>query len=190
MRIVAATNRDLAREVKAGHFREDLFYRLNVFPIEVPPLRKRTEDIPLLAEQLLARATQKLKRRARLTEAGVAELQGYDWPGNVRELQNAIERAVITAKSGKLRFHLPGSEAPGSEPEDASAAAPSGDPADSKILTDDAIRALERANLLAALERTRGKIYGAGGAAELLGLKPTTVASRIQRLGLKSPAPR
>jgi transcriptional regulator with GAF, ATPase, and Fis domain len=180
VRIVAATNRNLAGEVKGGRFREDLFYRLNVFPIEVPPLRKRSEDIPLLAEQFLARTTQKLKRRARLTEAGSAELQAYDWPGNVRELQNAIERAVITAKSGKLVFHLPGSER-ARAPADASASA--GEASD--ILTDEAIRELERRNLLAALERADGKIYGAGGAAELLGLKPTTVASRIQRLGLK-----
>ena len=186
VRVVAATNRNLAREVKAGRFREDLFYRLNVFPIEVPPLRKRTPDIPLLAEQFLARATQKLKRRARLTDTNVAELQGYDWPGNVRELQNVIERAVITAKSGKLRFHLPGS----SEQVEAPAPPPPRDAEASDILTDDAIRELERSNLLAALEHADGKIYGAGGAAELLGLKPTTVASRIQRLGLNGPKPR
>lgn len=178
VRIVAATNRDLAREVKGGRFREDLFYRLNVFPIEVPPLRKRSEDISLLAEQFLARATQKLKRRARLTETNVAELQRYDWPGNVRELQNAIERAVITAKKGKLDFHLPGEE---------QAAEPAGDTAISEILTETAIRDLERSNLLAALDRADWKIYGTGGAAELLGLKPTTVASRIGRLGLKRP---
>jgi transcriptional regulator with GAF, ATPase, and Fis domain len=183
VRVVAATNRNITGDVKAGRFREDLFYRLNVFPIEVPPLSKRIEDIPLLAEQFLARAIQKLKRRARLTEANMAELQRYDWPGNVRELQNAIERAVITAKSGRLRFHLPRSErasTPGGEP--------LGDAEASDILTDEAIRELERNNLLAALESADGKIYGAGGAAELLGLKPTTVASRIQRLGLKRPA--
>jgi transcriptional regulator with GAF, ATPase, and Fis domain len=185
VRIVAATNRNLAREVKAGRFREDLFYRLNVFPIEVPPLRKRVADIPLLAELFLARATQKLKRRARLTEANTALLQGYDWPGNVRELQNAIERAVITAKGGKLRFHLPGSDVA-----DAPVATPSSEAGASDILTDEAIREIERRNLLAALERTDGKIYGAGGAAELLGLKPTTVASRLQRLGIKRGASR
>ncbi len=180
VRIVAATNRNLAREVKAGRFREDLFYRLNVFPIDVPPLRKRAEDVPLLAERFLARATQKLKRRARLTRANVLELQRYDWPGNIRELQNAIERAVITAKNGKLHFHLPGSE-----PADAPSGTASRDPEASEILTDGEIRELERSNMLAVLERANGKIYGVGGAAELLGLKPTTVASRIQRLGLK-----
>jgi transcriptional regulator with GAF, ATPase, and Fis domain len=183
VRVVAATNRSLAREVKAGRFREDLFYRLNVFPIEVPPLRKRIEDIPILAEQFLARTTHKLKRPVRLKELDVAELQRYDWPGNVRELQNAIERAVITAKAGRLRFHLPKSERRGA-PADARPVEAEA----SEILTDEAVRELERKNLLAALERAEGKIYGAGGAAELLGLKPTTVASRIQRLGLKRPA--
>jgi transcriptional regulator with GAF, ATPase, and Fis domain len=181
VRVVAATNRDLANEVKKGRFREDLFYRLNVFPIEVPPLRERGDDIPLLAEHFLARGAQKLKRSAKLSSLNVAELQRYDWPGNVRELQNVIERALITSKSGKLRFHLPGSEllAPASPPEPAAAA--------SEVLTDAAIREMERGNLLAALEQADWKIYGAGGAAELLGLKPTTVASRIQRLGLERP---
>ena len=182
VRIVAATNRGLAKEVKAGRFREDLFYRLNVFPIDVPPLRKRVEDIPLLAEQFLERTAQKLKRRGRLTEDAVAALQRYDWPGNVRELQNAIERAVITAKGGKLDFHLPGSETAAAE------AGTSAGGAD--VLTDAAIREIERANLVAALERADGKIYGPGGAAELLGLKPTTVASRVQRLGIKAPTQR
>jgi transcriptional regulator with GAF, ATPase, and Fis domain len=184
VRVIAATNRNLAREVKAGRFREDLFYRLNVFPIEVPPLRKRIEDIPLLAEYFLARTSQKLKRRVRLTQADVGDLQAYDWPGNVRELQNAIERAVITAKGGKLRFDLPSREP---------RVLPAPDLATSSsvaILTDAAIRELERANLLAALERADWKVYGRGGAAELLGLKPTTVASRIQRLGLERPPSR
>jgi transcriptional regulator with GAF, ATPase, and Fis domain len=181
VRVVTATNRNLAREVKAGNFREDLFYRLNVFPIEVPPLRKRREDIPLLAEQFLIRASQKLRRRGRLTDSALAELQRYEWPGNIRELQNAIERAVITAKNGKLCFHLPKDEA--EEVEDL-ALASSAD-ADAAILTDEALRELERRNLVAALDRADGKIYGAGGVAELLGMKPTTVASRIQRLGIK-----
>jgi len=181
VRILAATNRPLAREVKAGRFREDLFYRLNVFPLEVPPLRKRTEDVALLAEQFLAQASQKHRRRARLSEANVAELQSYDWPGNVRELQNTIERAVITAKNGQLSFHLPRSER---------VTAPSDDSEVPKILTEDAIRQLERDNLLAALDHTKWKIYGSGGAAELLGLKPTTLASRIERLGLERPTSR
>jgi len=180
VRVIAATNRNVEREIEAGRFREDLYYRLNVFPIEVPPLRKRVEDIPLLAEQFLTRASRKLERRARLTEYDVAALQRYEWPGNVRELQNAIERAVITAKAGRLRLHLPGVERAGT-----SESSVSREPQTSEVLTDEAIRDLERKNLLAALERAGGKIYGAGGAAELLGMKPTTVASRIERLGLK-----
>jgi transcriptional regulator with GAF, ATPase, and Fis domain len=182
VRIVAATNRDLASEVKAGRFREDLYYRLNVFPIEVPTLRERIDDIPLLVEQFLASAVQKHKRPARLTDANVAELQGYDWPGNVRELQNAVERAVITAKNEALHFHLPGS--PPLRPD--RTAEGSGANA-SQVLSDAEIRDIERTNLMAALERAGGKIYGPGGAAELLGLKPTTVASRIQRLGISKP---
>ena len=179
VRVVAATNRDLAREVRDGHFREDLFYRLNVFPIEVPPLRERREDVPLLAEQLLARAAQKLKRKARLSKANLTDLQAYDWPGNVRELQNAIERAVITARSGGLEFHLPRSDGAPADRADPSVG--------SEILTDAAVRELERGNLLRALESADWKIYGADGAAALLGLKPTTVSSRMQRLGLKRP---
>jgi transcriptional regulator with GAF, ATPase, and Fis domain len=181
VRILAATNRSLSREVRAGHFREDLFYRLSVFPIEVPPLRERREDIPLLAKHYLARAILKLKRRARLTQANLAALERYDWPGNVRELQNIIDRAVITAKQGKLEFHI-GDERgfPISRRTDTASAG--------ALLTDQAIRELEISNLRAALERADGRIYGAGGAAELLGMKPTTLASRIERLGLKHSA--
>ncbi|MGH0031647.1 MAG: sigma 54-interacting transcriptional regulator [Myxococcota bacterium] len=180
VRIIAATNRDLAQEVQEGRFREDLYYRLDVFPIRVPPLRERAEDVPLLAEQFLARATRKLERPARLTESDAQELQRYAWPGNVRELQNVIERAVITAKNGRLRLDLPaGARAPDAV-EGASAA-----PGAGGILTEEALRDLERENLRAAMEQAGGKIYGAGGAAELLGMKPTTLASRLERLGLK-----
>jgi formate hydrogenlyase transcriptional activator len=185
VRIVAATNRDLAEEVKAGRFREDLYYRLNVFPIELPPLRERIEDIPQLAQHFLERAMQKHKRRARMSEADIAALTRYDWPGNVRELQNTMERAVITARDGRLRFHL-ATDAP----EDPALRERHGPPAAASILTDDEIRRLERDNLLAALESTDWKIYGPGGTAEILGLKPTTVASRVLRLGLSRPSSR
>jgi transcriptional regulator with GAF, ATPase, and Fis domain len=180
VRIIAATNRDLAQEVQTARFREDLYYRLNVFPIQVPPLRERTEDIPLLAEHFLARASRKLERRARFAEEDLGELQRYAWPGNIRELQNVIERAVITARGGRLRLDLPG---PGADA--ATGRAVSADPQAPPILTEEAIRDLERKNLLAALERSGGRIYGAGGAAEMLGMKPTTLSSRIERLGLK-----
>jgi len=182
VRIVAATNRALLRDVRAGRFREDLYYRLNVFPIEVPPLRRRPEDIPLLAEAFLATSNRKLKRRARLSEADLDRLRGYPWPGNVRELQNVIERAVITSKAGKLDLHLPAHEGP-QEPGD-SVGRPTGR-ARPAILREAEIRRLEIDNLVAALVASRWKIYGPGGAAERLGVKPTTLASRVQRLGLR-----
>ena len=108
VRIIAATNRDLKSDVEAGRFRQDLYYRLNVFPIEIAPLRDRKEDIPLLADYFLGLEAKKIHRpRPRLTEGHVSILQGYTWPGNVRELQNIIERALITAQSGELYFELP-----------------------------------------------------------------------------------
>src|SRR5512135_2391452 len=108
VRIVAATNRDLKKAVAAGKFREDLYYRLNVFPIQVPPLRERMDDIPLLAKHFVELSTRELKcAKPRLTRAAVAKLQNYDWPGNIRELRNVIERAVILARGGTLEFDLP-----------------------------------------------------------------------------------
>src|SRR5439155_20811477 len=107
VRIIAATNRDLATEVKAGRFREDLYYRLSVFPIELPPLRNRVEDIPVLAQHFLQESARKPGATPpRLASANVKELQSYDWPGNVRELQNVIERAVIRSRHGDLQLGL------------------------------------------------------------------------------------
>ncbi len=186
VRIVAATNRDLKEEVAAGRFRQDLYYRLNVFPVEVVPLRGRKEDIPLLAQHFLELGSRKLHlERPRLTQANAAKLQGYDWPGNVRELQNVVERAVIISRGGALRFDLPGDASPRvssttrqpeSEAED-----------DEEVVLEDEMRRRERENLLRALRRSRWKIYGAGGAAELLGVNPTTLSSRIKKLGLRKP---
>ena len=108
VRVIAATNRDLKKEVEAGRFRQDLYYRLNVFPLEIAPLRERKEDIPLLAEHLLELASKKLNcPKPRLTKALVAKLQRYDWPGNIRELQNVIERSLIISGSQGLQFDLP-----------------------------------------------------------------------------------
>src|SRR6185369_11809203 len=108
VRVIAATNRDLRAEAEAGRFRQDLYYRLSVFPVELPPLRKRPEDVPLLAEHFLALAARKLGRpKPRLTLAAVRQLQQYGWPGNVRELQHVIERSVITADGGRLSVDLP-----------------------------------------------------------------------------------
>ena len=182
VRIIAATNRDLKKEVAAGRFREDLYYRLNVFPIEVPPLRQRPNDIPLLARHFLDGSAKKFNvARPKLSQAHIEQLKNYDWPGNIRELQNVIERAVITAQSGRLHWDLPISriaknlQTPGSQLP----------PADSNILTFAEIRQLDSDNIQAALRHTEGKIFGKNGAAELLQTPPTTLASRIKRLGLK-----
>ena len=183
VRIIAATNRDLKREVDEGRFREDLYYRLNVFPIDVPPLRKRTEDIPLLAAHFLYLTAKKLNHpQPKLSQANMNQLQAYGWPGNVRELQNVIERAVITSQSGKLHFDLPASKLSREAP----VPTPRGHKAEEKVLTFEEIKQLDRSNILAALEQTDGKVFGKGGAAELLDTRPTTLASRIKRLGLKA----
>ena len=183
VRIVAATNRDLKKEVAAGRFREDLYYRLNVFPIKVAPLRERKEDIPLLAEHFIELAVKELGcTRPRLTRAGIETLQCYGWAGNVRELRNVIERAAIFARGGALEFDLPvngnDQEASGLEV---------GSEEEQEYLTDAEMRRRERENLFAVLRKTGWRIKGVDGAAELLGVKPTTLISRIEKMGLKRP---
>jgi transcriptional regulator with GAF, ATPase, and Fis domain len=184
VRVIAATNRDLRAEAEAGRFRQDLYYRLSVFPVELPPLRKRLEDVPLLAEHFLAQSARRLGRaKPRLTLANVQQLQRYHWPGNVRELQHVIERAVITADGARLAIDLPARAA---GPPGESAASPV--PAADSVLTDAEVRRLEADNIRAALRRAGGKVSGSGGAAELLGIKATTLASRIKALGLSRQA--
>lgn len=179
VRIIAATNRNLRAESEAGRFRQDLFYRLSVFPMELPPLRKRVEDIPLLAEHFLNRFARQLGRpRPRLTLANVQQLQRYDWPGNVRELQHALERACIVAADGRLRFDFPTSASKQQSELSRS-------PSPQRILTEEELRSLEVNNIRAALSQCHGKIYGTNGAAVLLGVKPTTLNSRIRSLGIK-----
>lgn len=180
VRLIAATNRDLRVESDAGRFRQDLFYRLSVFPIEVPVLRKRKDDIPLLAEHFLELLTRRLGRtRPILTLAAVQKLQQYDWPGNVRELQQVIERAVITSVKGRLNIELPH--------QSKSTRAAETLPSEDTVRTDAQIRLIEADNIRAALKSTNGKISGPGGAAELLGVKPTTLTSRIKALGIPLP---
>lgn len=186
VRILAATNRSLKREVEEGRFREDLYYRLNVFPIEVPPLRKRIDDLPLLAAHFLEITARKLNHpKPKLSQANMSRLQAYDWPGNVRELQNVIERAVISTQSEKLHFDLP----VGPSAQRTTVPARQGKVAEepARVLTFEEIKQLDRDNILAALHQTGGKVFGPGGAAELLETRPTTLASRIQRMGLKIP---
>ncbi|MCQ4271708.1 sigma 54-interacting transcriptional regulator [Pseudomonas kuykendallii] len=181
VRIVAATNRDLRAEAEAKRFREDLYFRLNVFPIHSPALRERPMDIPQLAAHFLKQVGQRLNMPGRrLRKSDIERLQAYAWPGNIRELQNVIERALITSEGLDLRIDLPTGAAAravvAAEPE--SPAAPAG------ILTDAQLRQLERDNLKAALQAAGGRLFGKNGAAELLGLKPTTLASRLKRLDL------
>lgn len=181
VRIIAATNRNLREEAEAGRFRNDLFYRLSVFPIELAPLRRRKEDIPLLAAHFVEKIARRLGRPApRLTLASVQQLQQYDWPGNIRELQHVLERALITSPLGRLRLpELAGKSI------DVVASRSVGTSADEAPLTAAELRELEIANLRKALQLAGGKIYGAGGAAELLGMKPTTLSSRLTALGLR-----
>ncbi len=178
VRVIAATNRNLRAEAEAGRFRQDLYYRLSVFPMELPPLRKRVEDIPLLAEHFLSRFARQLGRpRLRLTLANVQELQRYDWPGNVRELQHALERACIVAADGRLRFDFPeATSKPRLKPTESITT--------QRLLTDAEVRDFEASNIKAALIECHGKVYGPNGAAALLGLKPTTLNSRIKALGI------
>jgi transcriptional regulator with GAF, ATPase, and Fis domain len=181
VRIISATNRLLENEVKAGRFREDLYYRINVFPFVIPPLRERKEDIPLLAKHFLALTAQKLNRApVKLTQADIEALSRHDWQGNIRELQNVIERAVITSSLGKLNFDIPSGIHLGISAI-ASASGPTGK---HKILTDAELRRLEKDNLLEALRICNGKIYGPSGASELLGIKPTTLISRMKKMGI------
>jgi DNA-binding NtrC family response regulator len=182
VRIVAATNRDLAAEVEAGRFRADLFYRLNVFPIENPPLRERREDIPLLAEHFVQTAARRLHRPTpRLSEAALRQLMAREWPGNIRELENAIERAVILAGEGPLRFDSPAFGTAVRAATTASSERAAALPQLSRV----AMEQHQRETIVAALEKTGGTVSGPRGAAELLGVKASTLFSRMSVLGLR-----
>ena len=185
VRVVAATNRELHEAVSRGEFRGDLFFRLNVFPLRLPPLRARGDDVLLLAERFAARSAERLGRRALpLAPVDRDALRAYDWPGNVRELENVIERAVILARGGRLEVaRLLGQPGDGGQ-RPAPAAPPSAPPA---ILSDRELRELERANLVRALEATGWKVAGDQGAAQLLGVSPSTLSSRMKALGIQRP---
>jgi len=179
VRVIAATNRDLLKEIDGRSFREDLYYRLNVFPIDVPPLRRRSEDIPALAAHFVRSLAREMNRpEPRMTRALLMNLQAYDWPGNVRELQNVIERALITSPGNQLRVDLPQSAESANDVRNAVAE-------EERVLTEAEMRRHEKENLGRALRQTRWRIYGPEGAAELLGVKPTTLVSRIKKLGIK-----
>jgi len=185
VRIIAATNRDLEKLVVAGQFREDLFYRLSVFPIRVPPLRERKDDVIQLAQHFLERTCSDFGRKPmRLTRTQVAQILEYDWPGNVRELKNVIERAVILSKGDtpRLDLSLPRHGGRGKQSETVTAPARI-----EGILNEQEMTAFQKDNVLAALRKTGWKVSGKGGAAEMLGVRPTTLAHRIRTLGIKKP---
>jgi PAS domain S-box-containing protein len=185
VRIIAATNRDLLAEAKAGRFRLDLYYRLSVFPIDVPPLRERPDDLPVLATHFAKDAARRLGVSApRLTQFNLRELEAYDWPGNVRELQNVIERAVILSRSGRLSFSLPQPSRPAPEP--CPSLALTTEEASTRLSLEE-LETRKREIIATALERCQWKIYGANGAAALLNLRPTTLVSMMKRLNLKRP---
>jgi len=183
VRIIAATNRNLIDEVTAKRFREDLYFRLNVFPIQSTPLRERLEDIPLLAVHFLKHCEKRLNKSGlRLSIGDIEQLQQYNWQGNIRELENVIERAVILSKDGRLRFELPGNEQTTVESPDKEIHYSI--PADKKIKTAKEITQQEIINIRNALQQCRGKVFGDDGAAAIMNMPPTTLASKIKRHGI------
>lgn len=191
VRVIAATNRELREMIDEGRFREDLYFRLNVFPIDSVPLRNRIEDVPLLARHFLHRACLKFnKPGVRIPPAQFEILQRYPWPGNIRELENVIERQVIVTQDRRLVFddlllgepprslkHSSALTSDARENTVNSAAA---------LLTEHALSQQQRESTISALTQARGKVSGAGGAAELLGIKPTTLASRLNKWGIEA----
>jgi transcriptional regulator with GAF, ATPase, and Fis domain len=169
VRIIAATHRNLPKRIADDQFREDLFYRLNVFPIQMPPLRERTEDIPLLVWRFVDEFSKVFgKRIDEISKTNMAALQRYAWPGNIRELRNVIERAMILATGPRLTISVPQSMT-------ASAS-------HSTKMTD-----VVREHILTVLESSAWRIRGVGGAADRLGLRPTTLETRMAKLGLSRP---
>lgn len=182
VRVIAATNRNLAEMVEEGTFREDLYYRLHVFPITVPPLRERGDDVVLLANAFVQRFSKRMGRHLDpLHREDLRRLSSYDWPGNIRELQNVIERAIILTHGTRLdlarALPVAGASHPDAQPDDPGGDAP-------RILTADELEALERENLRRALYACGDKISGDGGAAQLLGVPASTFSSRMKALGV------
>ncbi|MEQ9619076.1 MAG: sigma 54-interacting transcriptional regulator [Deltaproteobacteria bacterium] len=186
VRVIAATNRDLLREIKEGRFREDLYYRLNVFQLELPPLRERADDIEKLARSFIDKFS---KRNgialSPLRDEDVSRLKSYNWPGNIRELQNVIERAVITSTDGHLNLEGP---LPGSANDADSGKTSQSMEAKDTVLSDRELKELEKNNILRALQRTGWKVAGKNGAASLLGLPTSTLNSKIKSFGIKPPS--
>jgi transcriptional regulator with GAF, ATPase, and Fis domain len=174
VRIIASTNRNLEKEIRKGGFREDLFYRLNVFPITIPPLRRRKEDIPLLVDYFVAKFNKKTGKKIETVSKGTLDvLQEYDWPGNVRELESVIERAVITSQGTGLQIldRFVNSMMAGEQ-----------EAQECKVLAD-----IERDHIFRALEKTGWRIEGKKGAAAMLGLNPSTLRGRMRKDGIRRP---
>jgi formate hydrogenlyase transcriptional activator len=170
VRIIAATNKNLENAVQEGKFREDLYYRLNVFPITIPPLRERREDISLLTWSFLEEFNTTLGKHVdTIAESTMETLTCYSWPGNIRELRNVIERAMILTNDSVLRVEIPNG-------------------ANGKAIQKFSINDVERRHFLSVLEMTGWRVRGRNGAAEILGLKPTTLTSRLAKLGIRRPA--
>jgi transcriptional regulator with GAF, ATPase, and Fis domain len=166
VRIIAATNRDLAREVREGRFREDLYYRLNVFPIEVPPLRNRREDIPMLLWHFVEKFSKEMRKEIRrIPKETMDALVRYHWPGNIRELKNLVEQAFIVSPGDALIVRLP-------------------EAAIANVIPAQKLEDVERQHILRVLDQTRWQIKGAGGSASSLGLNPATLYSRMKKLGI------
>ena len=184
VRVIAATNRDLEKAVAEGRFREDLFYRLSVFPIEVPPLRERGDDVIQIASHFLERTCQEFGHQPlTLSKQQAALLKRYDWPGNIRELKNVIERAVILSRGKVLRLDLAMSDILSAP----AASEPEADDGTPTLLTERELRELERKNTLLALEMAQWRVSGPNGAAKLLGIKPTTLADRMRKFRISRP---
>jgi len=167
VRVIAATNKDLAEAVRQGDFREDLYYRLNVFPIAVPPLRERKEDIPPLVWLFVKEFCKKMgKKIETIPQKEMKALQKYSWPGNIRELRNVIERAMIMSRETALRIELPSSSV-------------------SAAYRGTTLEEVEKNHIIEVLTRTGWRVRGNGGAAEILGLKQTTLEARLRKLGIE-----
>jgi hydrogenase-4 transcriptional activator len=180
VRIIAATNRKLKEEVKLKNFREDLYFRLNVFPIHSPALRERKQDIPLLVSHFTKLISENRKvPYLPFSQKHILELQRYDWPGNIRELQNVLERALITAKHGAVSFQYLLEQEPSQTVQHNQAAAIE------QVLTIQQLKQLEMTNLQLAIKQCEGKIFGDDGAAKCLGINPTTLISKLKKLGIE-----
>ncbi|MEM0910749.1 MAG: sigma 54-interacting transcriptional regulator, partial [Pseudomonadota bacterium] len=181
VRIIAATNKDLASLVEQGKFREDLYFRLNVFPIISPPLRKRISDIPLLTQHFLEKTIARSGKSAlKIPMSEIQKLQNYDWPGNIRELENVIERQVILSQNEIVKFdNLKPTITPAlMHPQTLGTQMP----ILGEVMTQAELDNQEKENLVLALKKTHGRVFGERGAAEILGLKPTTLASKIKKM--------